>query len=118
MAPQNKVAPTSPINGYISSDCIWPTLQWSAGSDMSYYYSYGYYIEVSKNSSFTDLIVNECTTTTSYKPASDSWMQIFSGRLYWRVSYVPRAWNGNQNTCKSQSFSSSLRSETRYFDNP
>jgi hypothetical protein len=118
VTPQNKVALTSPSDGYTSSDGIWPTLQWSAGSDMSYYYPNGYYIEVSRNSSFTDLIVAQCTTTTSYKPADNSWMQTFRGRLYWRVSYVPRAWNGNQNTCKSQSFSSSLRSETRYFDNP
>jgi hypothetical protein len=116
--PQNKVVLTSPSDGYTSSGGIWPTLQWSAGSNMSYYYPHGYYIEVSKNSSFTDLIVNQCTTTTSYKPADNWWMQTFRMRLYWRISYVPSAWNGNQNTCKSMSFSSSLRSNSRSFLNP
>jgi hypothetical protein len=116
--PQNKVVLTSPSDGYTSSGGIWPTLQWSAGSNMSYYYPYGYYIEVSRNNSFTDLIVNECTTNTSYKPAHNWWMQTFRMRLYWRVSYVPNAWNGNQNTCKTQSFNSSLRSNLRNFLNP
>jgi hypothetical protein len=116
--PQNKVSLSSPSNGYRSSGGIWPTIKWSAGSNMSYYFPYGYYIEVSRNSSFTDRLVYQCTTGTSYKPDSNSWMQSIRTRLYWRISYIPSAWNGNQNTCKSMNFSSSLRSETRYFDNP
>ena len=118
VTPQNRVVAVAPSNGLTSTGGIWPTLSWESGSNMSYYFPYGYYVEISRNSSFTDRVVYECTTSTSYKPFSDSWMQSIRGRLYWRVSYVPRLWNGNQSTCKSQNFASNLSSETRYFDNP
>jgi hypothetical protein len=117
--PQNKILAKSPANGYTTTNQLWPTLSWSAGNFMTNYYRYGYRILVWKStSSGWVTLVDECTTSTSYRPSSNAWMRSQTGTLQWRIFYVEAPWNGSQLKCKSQGVVASLGSNARIFYNP
>lgn len=106
----------TPADGVISTDGLWPTLGWS--SAVGDFGGFGYRIQVSKTSNFSRLIVDECTTSTSYLPASEAWARMQTGKFYWRVNYVTRAWSGNQTLCKRAFVPKGLWSTIRTFTNP
>jgi hypothetical protein len=112
--PANPVVASSPSDGYRTSGGIWPTLRWSAGSNMSYYYPHGFRIVVSRQNG--SVIVDECTRGTSYLPTSNSWMQLYPEYLRWRIFYVESSWS-SQTACKAQGYVTSLGSTQRAFDN-
>jgi hypothetical protein len=107
---------STPADGVISTDGLWPTLGWS--SALGDFGGFGYRIQVSKTSNFSRLIVDECTTSTSYLPASEAWARMQTGKFYWRVNYVTRAWSGNQTLCKRAFVPTGLWSTIRTFTNP
>jgi hypothetical protein len=109
---------TAPAMGFISSDGLWPTLQWNAR--IPSLGQYGYRIQVSTNQNFAGtLTVDECRTTNTYRPTDDNWMRdpARNGTFYWRVNYLAQPWNSNANTCKAVYIEPTLWSETRTFVN-
>jgi pimeloyl-ACP methyl ester carboxylesterase len=91
-------SPTEPANGFVTTEGIWPTLQWIPGNGVDKA-PFGYRIQVSTDAQFRTLIVDECRSEATYPPPDIAFGKKYLRKLFWRVNYVPNAW-WFQTTCK------------------
>jgi hypothetical protein len=105
-----------PSPGSISSNGLWPTLTWQDSN--SNVQKKGYRLQISANPDMSNPVVDQCTTSKSYKPTSDMWAQSMMGTYYWRVNYMPVSWTAsNPGSCKVNEPVTGW-SEKRSFTNP
>gem|GEM_PF-6938841 len=109
----NKTPPMFPGDGYTQWDGLWPRLYWGAYS--SSFAQYGYRLQVSKDASFRNVLVDECTTGTNYLPVDAWWMRENPGKYFWRVNYLANSWNYSSSTCTSTFVEDLLWSTPRMF---
>lgn len=105
----------APVNNFVSADGLWPTLSWASYS--SAFSTNGYRLQVSRDAKFTNNVVDECRTGTTYLPNDESFMRAQNGKFYWRINYLAASWDGNQSTCKNVYIEPLLWSSPSIFSN-
>ncbi len=77
----------SPDDRYITTDGLWPTLNWSRDGYTRFE------IAVSKSASFRACVICRTVNGTSFRPSDLTWMRRQTGTFYWRVRIPGERWS-------------------------